>query len=126
MVESTTTDKQNAAQGTQQQESQTLESFMYSASYAFDCINGLKELERVGKRNVCFKVDEVNYTCFKRKTPAGNVILWIIADGHRAYEHNRAVFDAKTKELKASIFFTGTELFDMLCVLEDKHAALFD
>ena len=118
MVEQT--NKQNVAQD------KTLESFMYKASYAFDCNNGLKELERVGKRNVSFKVDEVNYTCFKRKTPAGNVILWIIADGPSAYEHNRAVFDAKTRKLKASIFFTGTELFDMLAVLEDKHAALFD
>ena len=118
MVEQT--NKQNVAQD------KTLESFMYSASYAFDCNNGLKELERVGQKNVCFKVDEVNYTCFKRKTPAGNVILWIIADGHKAYEHNRAVFDAKTKELKASIFFTGTELFDMLALLEDEHPEVFD
>jgi len=36
------------------------------------------------------------------------------------------VFDARTKELKASLFFTAKELFDMLALLEVEHAKLFD
>jgi len=36
------------------------------------------------------------------------------------------VFDAKTRKLKASLFLTASQLFDILAHLEAKHAALFD
>ena len=67
----------------------------------------------------------VEYTCYKRKTPAGTHILWIttILIDKR---HDTAVFDARTRKLKASLFLTASQFFDILAHLEAKHAALFD
>ena len=75
---------------------------------------------------VYFNVGGVNYDCTKRKTTGENNALWIdtVSPDREKFEY--AVFDAKTRKLKASLFLTARQLFNMLAYLEAKHAALFD
>ena len=77
MVESTTTDKQNAAQLTQQEKEKALQDFMTSASVEFDRNNRYHGIEDVGS-SVDFNVGGVEYACIKRKTHGkDNNTLWI-------------------------------------------------
>ena len=76
MVESTTTDKQNAAQLTQQEKEEALQDLMNSASVDFTRNNGYYGTEDVGS-SVDFNVGGVEYTCIKRKTHGKNNTLWI-------------------------------------------------
>lgn len=122
MVESTKTDKQSAAQVIQQQEDEALEYFMRSASIDF---NKPYIDDTENKTTSFFKMNGVEYTCSKRETSAGNNILFITGDLIEN-RHNSAVFDARTKKLKGSLFFTGRQLFDMLNFLKANHAKLFD
>ena len=125
MVESTKTNEQNAAQLIQQQADEELESFMLSASCEFADLNGLLKTKKVGS-SVYFKMGGVNYCCDKRRTPAEKYVLYITADVPNRKMYHEAVFDAKTKRLKASLFLTARQLFDMLAILNAKHAELFD
>ena len=76
MVESTTTDKQNAAQLTQQEKEKALEDFMTSASVEFARNSGYYGTEEVGS-SVDFNVGGVEFACIKRKTHGKNNTLWI-------------------------------------------------
>jgi len=76
--------------------------------------------------SVDFNVGGVEYTCIKRKTSGKNNTIWIDNDPPDKDKLESAMFDAKTRKLKASLFLTARQLFDMLAHLEAKHAALFD
>ena len=73
-----------------------------------------------------FAVNGVGYSCDKRSTPGENDALWIYNSYPDRQRHESAVFDARTRKHKASLFLTARQLFDMLAHLEQKHAALFD
>ena len=124
MVESTTTDKQNAAQVNQQQDAEALRNFMLDATVNFAITLG--KTEKVEGSYVKFKVGGVNYSCDKRKTADENNVLWIDTAPPDRERFEYAVFDARTRKLKASLFLTARQLFDILAHLEAKHAALFD
>ena len=64
----------------------------------------------------------VEYNCDLRATPGENNSLWIYAEEREHY----AVFDARTKDLKASLFFPAEELFEALAILKKDHADMFD
>ena len=118
MVEKTNKNEQNAAQVIQQENDEALQLFMLSASVDFSRTNGFEKTKKVGS-SVDFNMGGVNYICDKRKIPGENNALWITNAYPDSDKHETAAFDARTRKLKASLFLTARQLFDMLALLED-------
>ena len=66
---------------------------------------------------VILKVDGTEYLCAKRTRPGWNALLWINVRGETSGK--RAVFEAKTKKMRASIFFDVNELLQIMPCLSD-------
>ena len=121
MVDQTKKNEQNAAQIIQQQEDEELEDWMRSEYLDFNTTNGFNATSNSSE--VTFYLDGAKHYCNRRTTPGENASLWISKDTE---SFNRAVFDARTKKMRASLFFRARELFQMMPLIAAEHPEMFD
>ena len=73
---------------------------------------------------VRFTMDGVKYCCLKKAAEGKTPCLWIFCSDEERLDC--AIWDAKTCELRDTIFFSDVELYKMIPFLLNKHPELFE
>ena len=74
--------------------------------------------------NILFNMNGVEYRCYKKAAEGKTPGLWIFREADGRYDC--AIWDAKTCELRGTIFFSDVELYEMIPFLLKKHPELFE